>query len=286
MDESTCALLACSHASDLHASWISRLDPNWVIAGISTSLFIVILCTRFLRRLNVVASLGVVTALALLLVPAVQAAREAARQASCNCNLKQFGIALHNYHDQYGCFPPPYIADAKGRPMHSWRVLLLPYLGGKQVYDQYKFDEPWNGPHNRLLADKMPALLRCPSDDVSGPQETSYAAVVGPETMWRGDKVVRLKDVTDGTENTLVIAEVAGGGIEWMEPRDLPVREARIGINTAPRLGICSRHSKVAMVVFADGSVHALQDTIAPELLDALFTRGAGDRPPQDIHMP
>ncbi len=281
MDESFLpTLLACSDAYDRPASWMARLDPTWVAAGIFAAALAVILCVRRLRRPGVLVTYGVVAALTLFLVPAVKAAREAARRASCDCNLKQLGVALHNYHDTYGCLPPAYIADEYGRPMHSWRVLLLPYLEGKQVYDQYDFDEPWDGPHNRLLADQMPRGYHCPSDDLSKPGETSYAAVVGPETIWPGDEIIRLADMKDGTENTLALVEAAGTGIHWMEPRDVPVRAARAGINKAPGLGICSRHPMGVEAVYADGSVHFLNDFISLETLEALFTRAGGEMPP------
>jgi hypothetical protein len=271
-------LLACSDAHVRPATWLSRLDPNSVVAGIFSLALIVILCIRPLRRPGVLLPFGMVAALALLLVPAIAQAREAARRSTCTCNLKQIGIALHNYRDRFGTFPPAYIADEFGRPMHSWRVLLLPYLEGKQVYDQYDFNEPWDGPNNRLLADKMPAVYHCPSDDESKPGETSYATVVGPETAFPGDDVVRLTDVKDGTENTLVIVEAAGNGIHWMQPRDVPVNVVKAGINKAPGLGICSRHPQVAIAVFADGSVHALHEIISPEMLRALSTRAGGER--------
>jgi prepilin-type processing-associated H-X9-DG protein len=275
MCESFLRLLACSDA--YHAPSAARMDPAWIMAGTFAAALTVILSIRALRRPGVLVTYGVVVALTLLLVPAVQAAREAARRTSCTCNLKQFGLALHNYHDTYGCFPPASINDEHGRPMHSWRVLLLPYMCGKQIYDQYDFNEPWDGPHNRLLADQMPPMYRCPSDDVSKPGETSYAAVVGPETIWPDDEIVQLADVTDGTENTLVIVEVAGNGIHWMEPRDLPARVAGAGINKAPGLGICSRHPRAAMVVYADGSVHALNEVIESTTLNALATRAGGE---------
>ena len=86
-----------------------------------------------------------------LLLPAVQSAREAARRAQCSNNLKQIGLAFHNYHDSYGCLPPAYIPDGNGQPMHSWRVLILPFVEQSPLYDQYDFDEPWNGPNNSKL---------------------------------------------------------------------------------------------------------------------------------------
>jgi hypothetical protein len=109
-------------------------------------------------------------------------------QSSCHNNLKQIAIALHNYHDTFGSLPPAYVADENGRPMHSWRVLLLPFIEHKALYDEYRFDEPWDGPHNRQLADYMPSVYRCPSDPGANPRLpiSSYLAVVGPETIWPG----------------------------------------------------------------------------------------------------
>ncbi len=72
-----------------------------------------------------IATIGILIA---LLLPAVQAAREAARRSACSNNLRQIGVALHNYSDTYGCFPPAFTVDQQGQPMHSWRALILPYL--------------------------------------------------------------------------------------------------------------------------------------------------------------
>jgi hypothetical protein len=105
---------------------------------------------------------------------------ELSRRSACVVNLKQIALALHNYHDTYGTFPPAYVADENGRPMHSWRVLILPFLESSDVYSKYRFDEPWDGPHNRLLADRMPYAYRCPSESRNSPPSriTSYVAVV------------------------------------------------------------------------------------------------------------
>ena len=99
------------------------------------------------------------------------------------------GVALLTYHDTYGSFPPAYIADDQGRPMHSWRVLILPYLEEKSLYDRYDFSEPWDGPDNSQLAAEMPKVYRCRSDSCSlSPTDTSYLAVVGDGTIWPGAK--------------------------------------------------------------------------------------------------
>src|SRR5262245_41674761 len=104
--------------------------------------------------------LGIIVA---ILYPAVQQAREAARRSSCKCNLKILGLALHNYHDAHGCFPPAWLADSQGRPMHSWRVLILPYIDQAALYNRYNFAEPWDGPNNVKLLDEIPPVYKCPS---------------------------------------------------------------------------------------------------------------------------
>src|SRR5207248_2869881 len=77
-------------------------------------------------------------------------AREEARASQCLC-IKQIGLALLNYHDTYGSFPPAYVADATGKPIHSWRVLILPFMEQSSLYNAYSMAEPWDGPNNRKL---------------------------------------------------------------------------------------------------------------------------------------
>jgi uncharacterized protein DUF1559 len=68
-------------------------------------------------------------------------------------------VAVATYHDTYGTLPPAYIADAEGKPLHSWRVLLLPFLEQRELYEQYDFDEPWDGPNNRKLLAQRPSVF-------------------------------------------------------------------------------------------------------------------------------
>src|SRR5688500_8670454 len=77
---------------------------------------------------------------------ALSTAGDEARRSSCLGHCCQLGIALHSYHDEYGSFPPAYVADANGKPMHSWRVLILPFIEEQALYQRYRFNEPWNGP--------------------------------------------------------------------------------------------------------------------------------------------
>src|SRR5262245_52541441 len=91
-----------------------------------------------LRAILVIGVLGLLVALLLPAFP--RTAREAARRMQCGNHLKQIGLALQTYHDVYGSLPPAYIADASGKPLHSWRVLILPFLGERSLYEAYRFD--------------------------------------------------------------------------------------------------------------------------------------------------
>ena len=90
--------------------------------------------------------------MAVLLIPAVSSAREAARRMQCSNNLKQIALALHNYHSAYGTLPPAYTIDVDGNRLHSWRTLILPYMEQDALYQQIDFSKPWDDPANAFLA--------------------------------------------------------------------------------------------------------------------------------------
>ncbi len=213
---------------------------------------------------------------------------EPARRSQCCNNLKQIGLALHNYHDRYHSFPPAYVADVTGRPIHSWRVLLLPFLEQERLYDCYRFDEPWDGPHNIQLVKDMPAVFRCPSDQTREGTCTSYVAVIGPETAWPGERTVSFSDIVDGTSNTWLVVEVADSGIAWSEPRDLHVLQMAPEINAPAGQGVSSKHPGGAQVLFADGSVRFMagadspQPGLDPKTIHDALTISGGEPPPQD----
>ena len=223
---------------------------------------------------------GLMTLLVGACIPATETPRTPARQSLCSNNLKQIGFALHNYHDTYGSFPPACIADKNGRPMHSWRVLILPFIEQQNLYDQYRFDEPWDGPNNRLLASHISEIFRCPSDADAVRGATSYLAVVGPETMWPGDRSLSMSDIKDGTSATLMIVESHNSGIHWMEPRDLHTLQMPMTVNSPHGQGICSCHgSKGAIVqaVHADCSVCQLESNTPSATIRAALTIAGGD---------
>ncbi|MCA9163159.1 MAG: DUF1559 domain-containing protein [Planctomycetales bacterium] len=212
-----------------------------------------------------------------LLLPAVQAAREAARRSACSNNLKQIGLALHNYHDTYKTFPPAYLTDENGTPTVSWRVLILPFLEQQAVHSMVDTSKPWDAPENAFLKDLVIPAYGCPSSPSGGTPETSYMFVVGPNAFATGADGTRIASITDGTSNTIMVVEVAGTGVHWAQPKDLDMTQMSMAVGQSSN-EIDSFHPGGAQVLMADGSVRFIADTIDPNVLQSPLTRSGGEQ--------
>src|SRR5262245_3643318 len=209
-----------------------------------------------MRRLRwPIGCLVIVAILAGFLVYGVGIVREAATQTACQGRLNQLCAALDSYHQVHGHFPPAYIVGPDGKPWHSWRVLILPYMEGQEVYNQYRFDEPWDGPHNRLLADKIfLKIFQCPSVPEYGTAiHTNIVAIVGDGTAFPGAEWTQLSDFRDGGKHTILLAEYRNTDIHWMEPRDLDASTMSFRFDDPAAPSISSPHRAGPAVVFADG---------------------------------
>jgi len=231
--------------------------------------------------LVVVAIIGLLVS---LLIPATRSSRGAALRMSCSNNLKHIGLGLHAYYDEYGGLPPASTPDENGQPMHSWRVLILPFIEQQELYEQYDFDEPWDGPHNRQLADAMPEVYRCPGYQHQKRREswwagkekplTQYVAVVGGDTIFPPDRNRHWEDVADGTAQTLMVVEVHQAPVHWMSPTDVEFGE--FARDLADQSGD-KNHVAGSQSVLADGSVHFIPATIDREKVRALSTISGGE---------
>ena len=159
--------------------------------------------------------------------------------------------------------------------MHSWRVLILPYLEQNDLYKEYNFDEPWDGPNNRKLASRMPRMYALHGEEHPGNTTTNYLAVVGPETIWQGSKGVAVDAVKDGASNTILIVENKGADVHWMEPRDLSFAQMDFTLNSPN--GISSRYLDPA-VVMVSCTVFRLTKSVEPATLRAMFTINGGEK--------
>lgn len=161
--------------------------------------------------------------------------------------------------------------------MHSWRVLILPWLEHEEIYDRYHFDEPWDGPNNRNLHDMVVSAYVCTSHPGPG-HSTAYLAIVGHETAWHGVDPTRLEDVADGPDRTVHLVEVKSPSIHWMEPRDLDFGRMSFAIGGPDGSdGPSSGHPGGANVLFVDGSVRFFHQKVGPDRMRALLTAAGGE---------
>jgi hypothetical protein len=181
-------------------------------------------------------------------------------RTGCKYNLRQIGIALENYHDKYRSFPPAYLADRNGVPMHSWRVLLLPFLDHQTAYDQYDFDEPWNSAKNRKVTSVPLGVYRCPADRSKNGSGTNYVAVIGTHTAWPAPHALSNRR---GNSDVITVIETVDTGIEWAEPRDFALPQMAPHINSHPCCGPASKHKGGVQALCVDGSVHFVEGSMS-----------------------
>ncbi|MBI5757229.1 MAG: DUF1559 domain-containing protein [Planctomycetales bacterium] len=208
-----------------------------------------------------------------LLLPAVQQAREAARRTQSKNNLKQIGLAMHNYHDVHGRFPPAASTSKAGKPLLSWRVHILPYLDQAPLYNSFHLDEPWDSEHNKKLTAGVPLQYINPSaPKLTAEGKTVYLAPVGKGLAFEGSEGTRIGDFTDGTSNTILVVEAhADKAVIWTKPDDLAFDSEK------PLDGLKEARQGGFQVLLCDGSVRFINLTINLDILRALFTRNGGE---------
>jgi prepilin-type N-terminal cleavage/methylation domain-containing protein/prepilin-type processing-associated H-X9-DG protein len=276
--------------------------------------------------------IAIIAVLIGLLLPAVQKVREAAARIQCGNNLKQIGLALHNYHDAHGSFPPGGVLTPSVK--HGWAPFILPYVEEQALANRYRWDVPFNDPANQDVVMTPLKIMQCPSAEPN----RRVTAVESPPTWSYGGKgacgdyagvqqidpqlvdlrlvdrpannqgvmtlnyMTRIADVTDGTENTILITEDAGRPKAWRSGRlvagvyslnaawattqliqglgstfDGATQPGPCAINCTNDREAYSFHPGGANAVFADGSVHFLKASIRMRVFASLVTRAGGE---------
>jgi hypothetical protein len=208
-------------------------------------------------------------------LPAVQAFREGTRRSDCFGNLQRIALAMLIYERQHGTLPPAYTVDASGQPLHSWRVLLLPYVGEGELFSKLRLDEPWDSPHNRQFHDAAPAVYRCPSTALL-PDQTTYSVIVGENSAFPTGQGMPL----DQLEMNLILVVERERPVGWMEPTSELSRSMAIqGIDRrhAEQDGIGSPHPGGLNVALRDGSSRFISQTIDLQVWQSLVD-GTQDR--------
>jgi prepilin-type N-terminal cleavage/methylation domain-containing protein/prepilin-type processing-associated H-X9-DG protein len=198
--------------------------------------------------------IAVIAVLVALLLPLSRSSGPASRRFGCVNNLKQIALGIHNYESKYNALPPAYTVDATGKPLHSWRTLILPHVGEERLYETIDLSKPWNDPANANAYAKTPSLYRCP--ELSSPANvTAYLAIVAPGGCFLPDESRCLSEITDGTSLTLMLIEApADQAVHWMAPLDAS-ESLVMGISPGSRLN----HAGGMNAAYADGSVRFLR---------------------------
>jgi prepilin-type N-terminal cleavage/methylation domain-containing protein/prepilin-type processing-associated H-X9-DG protein len=279
-----------------------------------------------------------------LLLPAVQKVREAAARVQCQNNLKQIGLAYHDYHSALEKLPPSYISDPN-RPV-GWGYFILPYIEQDNLYRLYSPNAPFfyvnaaYGIDNQTVANTSIKTFNCPSAPTRGPYTYTFSYPGYPTINWQAapsdyspvtgvsqslasylgltatnlqgplqpDRGTKLLDITDGTSNTILIAEIAGKNTLFQAGRNTgttlsgfyggqggwadatsaasalfgsdgtgTVTPGTCGINCSNDFGLYGFHTAGANVALADGSVRSLSSGIDIRALAALITAQGGE---------
>jgi len=245
--------------------------------------------------LVVIAIIGVLVG---MLLPAVQSVRESARRIQCSNNLRQIGIALQNYHSSFMEFPAgvtewrPFFGGDQSKKNLAWSVFILPQLDQNNLYQQIDLNEAFDSPRNQEPGSESLVIFQCPSANRPALQPgdlgtIDYGGIFGeringsndpPKGCMIFDQPISISDITDGTSNTLIVAEDSQfSDGQWINGRN--VFDQGFAINAAPDFenDIRSNHPGGANGVFADGHVQFLDETIELFTLGGICTRATGE---------
>lgn len=243
-----------------------------------------------------VESVAVIGVLVALLLPAVQQAREAARRSQSKNNLKQIGLALHNYYDGRNSFPPGTHPNPKLKPEErlSWMISLLPYIEQVSIFDKIDFEKGWKDKANAASLQTAIPIFHNPSQSsvlpVDGYATTHYVGMAGigkdAPTLPIADKRVgffgydrktTFADVTDGTSNTVIVTDGTKEFGPWAQGGNATLRSltAKPYINGPD--GIGSPHVGGMNALLGDGSVRFISQEIDPTVMEGLITIHGGE---------
>lgn len=191
--------------------------------------------------------------------------------AHCVFRLHNIKMALERYRFDNDSYPPACTYDEEGKPMHSWRALILPYLLGYDHYKEYDYSEPWDGPNNSKLHDKMPYYFRCPNDYIRGKNCSSFMMVVDKNADPKREKERRF----------VLIIETNNIQHNWLEPVDFPIENFDLGMERGNskdgklrRLGKHERKLNAFKTIFGTATNHSqaycISEDSEPESIQAL----------------
>lgn len=222
--------------------------------------------------------------IAIVQVGGTTAARLRSGRARINSiqNLEKIAQALNAYAADHGTYPAPSILDGTGKPLLSWRVLILPYLDEVELYDQFDLTSAWDSAQNQQVTyGQMPSVYRHPDTDAWA-VDSVYHMVTGDGTLFPKSGPLGPKQVIDGAEKTILLVESQASS-SWTEPVDLNFAASGGTINSAAGKDLGGVTAGGVCVVTVDGRGHFLVETTAPMTVNSLITPQGGEPLPDDV---
>jgi len=251
-------------------------------------------CNHGFTLVEILVAISVIGILIALLLPAVQAARESARQTTCQNNLKQVGLAIQDFHGAHNQMPA-----GSNENQFAWSAMLLPYLDQMPLFQEMRPQRSLGAPENAAAAATELAVFLCPNveqmpDDPPG--RIDYRGVRGEtnvdsdqdDGVFLIEKSVQFAYIKDGLAQTIAVAEAVGGpNRRWADGKNIVVQAGGID-RSGDRQDKCirSEHPDCAMILFCDGSVHVFNEAIDPIVLGQLITRRGEEQVPPDAYLP
>ncbi len=187
-------------------------------------------------------------------------------------NVKQIADALNSYRKTYGNYPTPIVVESSGKPLYSWRVLILPQLGYASLYNDYQLDQTWDSPTNIDLMTRMPPVYACPGNlNALAGQVTNFALIIGPGSLFPSGTSVDPDVMLDKPSETLLVVETTDGAYNWTQPGDLSTSSG-IAIGSRPMVDIGGNYPDCVIAATVDGSPIAIKKSISRASLDAIIT--------------
>jgi len=189
-------------------------------------------------------------------------------------NLKQIGLAFHNYHDTYGSFPTV-PQNSIGLPTHSWATALLPYIDQANLTNKMDLRVPSDAEPNTSVAGSLIPTYLNPAINLQHDSSADFAPIhYAANIHVQANRGMKISDVTDGTSNTLLIGGINTRIPAWSAPGNW--RDPALGINRVPH-GFGSPFEGMCHFLMMDGSVQSFSKDIDPDVLKALATPAGGE---------
>lgn len=234
----------------------------------------------FIALLLGLAGTGIVTGFLWVVLPLIGFDAETVNQQIVQEKMVRIASAMRQYHDDYGRLPPPVVYDDAGKPMHSWRALLLPYLDDQKLFMGYRFDEAWDSSHNSTLHSAAFEPFQLPGSNLTTSiNHTGFMVIVGTDTLFPDNRLgTPLSAATDGLSSTILVVEVDQSGVHWLQPADLDSAAMTFSINGSfPGSEISDPSGEGGWVVMADGKPRFLKNDTSGDEVQSLVTRASND---------